>query len=151
MSTISSSSASHIPFSQKWTQAGYTETLRSEANRIFTYQVTKDKGATLCCEATFIVYKSRKQREMFISGLYVFKPFRGKGLARRALYIIAKQAQAQRIPKLTLDDMSDNYRNEHNLYLKSGFHYLIHDGFDMSARAVTVSRKTKNSLVNSEL
>jgi len=134
---------------QKWIQAGFSEALQSQAERIFTYQVCRDDGATLCCEATFVAYKGQKKAEMFISGLFVVQDFRGQGLARRALYVVAQQALALGIPTLTLDDMSDNYRADHNLYLNSGFHYLTDDGFDMSARATTVSRKTKNSLSRS--
>ena len=85
---------------------------------------------------------------MYITGLYVFESFRGKGFARRALYVVAQQSLVLGITRLTLDDMSDNYRNGHNIYRKVGFNYLSDNGCDMSARASTVSRKAKSFLEN---
>ena len=66
-----------------------------------------------------------------ISSIYVDKVQRGKGIGSILIKEIIKYAKSNNIKKIILDDMTDNYRQSHNIYIKHGFCYVDDYGPEM--------------------
>lgn len=52
------------------------------------------------------------------------KQYKNKGFAKQILRSIIALAKQKQYKRIILDDMSDNYQAEHNLYKSVGFYYL---------------------------
>jgi hypothetical protein len=86
---------------------------------------------------------------VFITNLFVPVELRGRGFALKALQDIAMHAYRLKIPYMTVDDMSDYYRQDNNIYKKAGFLYVDEQsGCEMVARTSTVSRNIKKLFNN---
>lgn len=75
------------------------------------------------------VYYSNKH--IFLGSLYVDSKLRNKGIGSILLNQLIQYAKNNRINKIVLDDMSDNYKLPNNIYLKHGFHYVNENGPEM--------------------
>ena len=78
--------------------------------------------------------------------IFVRKKMRGNLFGVKALYKAVVHGLRHGIPYIRLDDMSDNYRQYHNIYRKLGFLYVTPDGCEMVARCSTISRACKRLL-----
>jgi hypothetical protein len=61
-----------------------------------------------------------------------------KGCGSLLLDHIARESRKKNIDKITLDDMSDRFRQAHNIYVKFGFIYRDNTGPEMIADADTI-------------
>lgn len=68
---------------------------------------------------------------VLINNLYVQKKYRGMNLASKLLLNVLDDLFKKGINKIELDDMSTNYRKEHNIYHKHGFEYINDHGPEM--------------------
>lgn len=75
------------------------------------------------------VYYSNKY--ISIGSLYVDPSFRNKGVGSILLNQLIEYAKKNNVSKIVLDDMSDNYRENRNIYVKHGFQYVNEDGPEM--------------------
>jgi hypothetical protein len=80
---------------------------------------------------------------MHLCWLFTPENRRNCGHASRYLHKVAQDAISKHLTYITLDDVSSNHRQEHNIYKKFGFRYIDNIGAEMIARASTVSRKTR--------
>jgi GNAT superfamily N-acetyltransferase len=67
------------------------------------------------------------ENEVIIKWIETHPQYRNKGYAKQVLRAIIAFAKQKGYYRIILDDMSDNYMSEHNLYKSVGFHY-IEDG-----------------------
>lgn len=71
-------------------------------------------------------------KHAIITNLFTQPNSRGKGYGTLLLRKIIFQCTLKDYIKyITVDDMSDNYRSEHNIYLKHGFRYIADTGPEM--------------------
>lgn len=82
-----------------------------------------------------------QSNEAFLTGLYVHPDERGKGIGSRLLYLCTNIVSLFRIQSIKLDDMSDFYGKEENIYIKSGFIYDDTTGPEMTGRVSVIKRK----------
>ena len=68
---------------------------------------------------------------MIIKSFGVGELFRGNGLGDKILKFAINDAKKYRARTISLDDMSDNSRKEHNIYKNNGFYYLEDWGPEM--------------------
>ena len=81
---------------------------------------------------------------MHLCWLFTPENKRNCGYATAYLYKVAQDTITLGLTCITLDDVSTNHRQKHNIYLKLGFRYVDPDGGpQMIARASTVSRLAK--------
>jgi GNAT superfamily N-acetyltransferase len=73
--------------------------------------------------------------------LFVNSSVQGKGLGTLLLSAVIITAGNEGIEKVTLDDVSNNYRKRDNIYLKLGFRYEKKFGPEMKGTTKCVSRK----------
>ena len=87
-------------------------------------------------KAGYFAYDSKAEKEVFISKLYIHKDFRRRGLGRRILDFIAKEARALGCKAMTLSVNKDN-SNSIQFYIAYGFQTIkaqkvaIGEGFYM--------------------
>ena len=67
--------------------------------------------------------------------MFLYVPFveRGRGHAVTLLGSLAEMLAEDGCCRIELDDMSDRYRNKHNVYTRVGFHYSGRCGPEMTA------------------
>jgi GNAT superfamily N-acetyltransferase len=63
---------------------------------------------------------------LILGSLFINERFRGQGIGSLLLSTLIKYACENAVIKIILDDMSDNCRQKHNIYIKNGFRY-VHD------------------------
>jgi len=68
---------------------------------------------------------------IILCSLYVDKSYRNDGIGSLLLNQLIEFAKNQRITQIMLDDMTDRYRKQHNIYLKHGFKYINEFGPEM--------------------
>ena len=71
------------------------------------------------------------KRRGIIHNLWVEEKFRNKKIGRYLLRKLIIKMFDIGIVHIELDDMSDNYRKEHNIYIKHGFKYKYKTGPEM--------------------
>lgn len=74
--------------------------------------------------------KHASENKLTIISLYVSPIFQGKGYGSSLLKNVIKFAKKQEY-LITLDDMSDRFRSDHNIYIKNGFKYTDSSGPEM--------------------
>jgi GNAT superfamily N-acetyltransferase len=65
--------------------------------------------------------------ECTILSLYTEKPFRNKGYATYLLKYAIDYCRSKGVHRIVLDDCSDNFKKQNNIYLKCGFRYVEDD------------------------
>jgi ribosomal protein S18 acetylase RimI-like enzyme len=65
---------------------------------------------------------------MYITSLTTMPEFRNQGHASHLLQEAIKLAYSKGLQCISVEDMSDNYRSGHNIYIKNGFSYVSNDG-----------------------
>ncbi len=86
------------------------------------------------CYIKYENYYNLRQSKCFINAICTIgyigttKTYRNKGYATEIIKYIKKYCYENKIKIITLDDCSDNFNKENNIYLKNGFQY-IESGF----------------------
>lgn len=68
-------------------------------------------------------YFDPTDRAVYLTSVYVDYHYRGRGIATRAIRDVALYARRMGANRIKLDDMSENYRQVHNIYVKLGLTY----------------------------
>ncbi len=105
------------------------------------YYITKDNSNRIAYVVCFWDYdnfiKLRSGKNYIINGtlsivyLHVDPEYRNQKIGTTILKYAMNDAKNSGIRVATLDDMSDNYRMNNNIYLQNGFNYLNDDGPEM--------------------
>jgi len=107
---------------------------------VFYHSYNNQKGVHGSLSATLVQEHPHQLRNgkiyygnkcIVIGSLYVDSKLRNKGIGSILLDKIIQYAKNNRVKKIVLDDMTDNYRQSNNIYLKHGFTYLNEDGPEM--------------------
>lgn len=69
--------------------------------------------------------------ESLLLHIYVPSVLRGRGIAKKMLLLVATECLKNNCKSIEVDDMSDRYRSEKNLYVKCGFKYKNDSGPEM--------------------
>ena len=105
------------------------------------------KYALVLCggqQAGYFAYDGKAENEIFISKLYIHKDFRRRGLGKRLLDFIAKEAQALGCTAMTLSVNKDNL-DSIQFYISYGFQTIktqkvaIGEGFYMDDYVMSYS------------
>ena len=68
---------------------------------------------------------------LYITSLHTEEKYRGNGYASKLLKFSIKQAKENGIRYVELEDMSDNFRKDRNIYINHGFKYCHDYGPEM--------------------
>lgn len=71
---------------------------------------------------SFYIYSTRG--ECNILNIFINEKYRNMGYGTYILNYIKKFCIERNVKKITLDDCSDNFNKENNLYIKYGFKYI---------------------------
>ncbi len=78
--------------------------------------------------------RTRSQKVIDIHNLYITDQFRNMGYGSYLIKEVLIDAYKLNYVYIELDDMTDNYRKEHNIYLKLGFKYIANEGCEMRGK-----------------
>ena len=73
------------------------------------------------------IYGFVNGRGSTITSLYIDSEFRNQGYGKKLLELFLTEAFSYNALHVELDDCSDNYRKQHNIYIKYGFKYDNND------------------------
>jgi ribosomal protein S18 acetylase RimI-like enzyme len=79
--------------------------------------------------SSLAIYK--KDNKATLTWIKTQKENRKKGYASTLLYHMIEYCRQYGFSEINLDDMTDNYRKDNNLYIKHGFKYLDDNGPEM--------------------
>lgn len=107
---------------------------------VFYHSYNSQKGVHGSLSATLVQEHPRELRNgkvyysnnyIILGSLYVDRKLRNKGIGSILLDQLVQYAKNNHVNKIVLDDMTDNYRQPNNIYLKHGFQYVNKDGPEM--------------------
>jgi ribosomal protein S18 acetylase RimI-like enzyme len=81
------------------------------------------------------------ERRAYISNLWVKESLRGQGIGTYLLKKFIKNLDDLGVIHVELDDVSDNYKKNKNIYIKFGFKYKRDDGPEMTASVRSLMNK----------
>lgn len=126
-------------FQQKFTLNNFILMyIDDQENSVTTSKEFKEKENTVAAIQCFIL---RDTGEAIITSLGVAKQYRGRGYAFNLLLQMGFYLRNINITKIWLDDMSDHYRSNRNLYLLLGFDYVYDSGPEMGIHIDTLLSK----------
>jgi GNAT superfamily N-acetyltransferase len=82
---------------------------------------------TIHCDNPLVTRHNKYFRNVYCTIQYLFtmKQYRNMGYATRLLLHLKQYCKSNNIKIIRLDDCSDNFNKQNNLYVQNGFNYIV--------------------------
>lgn len=84
-----------------------------------------------CIIAWSTLIINKQENEATLTWIKTNNEYQKKGYASKLINHMINYCRDSQISEINLDDMTDNYRKDNNLYLKNGFKYVDDNGPEM--------------------